>query len=85
MAGLSGPSRVGSAVPLVLSRKATQNRCGGLLLEIGLFRWVPPPSLAWSGGTFIWYGVYGSPAVCRWKESILSVSMGRNQRLVVLV
>jgi hypothetical protein len=43
-----------------------------------------PPSLAWSGEAFILYGVYGSPAVCRWKESIVSISPGRNRRLVVL-
>jgi hypothetical protein len=27
---------------VVLSRKVTQNQCGGLLLEINLFRWVAP-------------------------------------------
>jgi hypothetical protein len=42
MASRLGPSYVGLALPLVLSRKAARNRCGGLLLEISLFRWVAP-------------------------------------------
>jgi hypothetical protein len=84
MACRSGPFRVGSVVLLVLSHKATWNRCGGLLLEISLFRWVPPPlfSLEWWGLYMV--RVVWLPAVCRWKESIVSVSMGRNRHLVVL-
>jgi hypothetical protein len=31
------------AGPLILSHKATKNKCGGLLLEISLFSWVAPP------------------------------------------
>jgi hypothetical protein len=41
-------------------------------------------SSGWSGGAFIWYGLYGSPAICRWKESIIFASTGCNRRLMVL-
>jgi hypothetical protein len=42
------------------------------------------PPLAWSGGAFIRYGVYGSPALCRGKESIVSIATGCNWHLMVL-
>jgi hypothetical protein len=42
-----------------------------------------PSSSAWSGGVISWYGVYGSPAVCRWRELIVSRILGRNQRPMV--
>jgi hypothetical protein len=84
MAGRSGPSWVGLAVPLVLSCKAAQNWCVGLLLEISFFRWVAPLLQPGVVGAFLRYGVYDSLALCRWKESIVSISTSRNWRLVVL-
>jgi hypothetical protein len=48
-----------------------------IILEISFFRLVPPSS-AWSVGSISWYGVYGSPAICRWRELIISRILGRN-------
>jgi hypothetical protein len=35
-----------------------------------------PSSLVSSGGAFIWYGVYDSPAVCHRREPIISKILG---------
>jgi hypothetical protein len=47
--------------------------------EISSFQVGGPSSLSWSGGAVPWYGVYGSPTVCRWTELILSRSFNRNR------
>jgi hypothetical protein len=33
-----------------------------------------PASLACRGGVVCWYGVYCSPAICHWREPIVSRS-----------
>jgi hypothetical protein len=38
-----------------------------------------PSSSAWSGGAISWYGVYGSPTICRWREPIVSRVLGHNR------
>jgi hypothetical protein len=43
--------------------------------------WSPLFSLEWWG--LIRYGVYGSPAICRWKKSIIYRTLGRNRRPAV--
>jgi hypothetical protein len=47
--------------------------------EISSFQVGGPSSLSWSGGAVPWYGVYGSPTVCRWTELILSRFFNRNR------
>jgi hypothetical protein len=37
-----------------------------------------PSSSTWSSGAVSWYEVYGSPAVYRWTEPIVSRILGHN-------
>jgi hypothetical protein len=50
-----------------------------IIPRISSFQVGGPSSLAWSGVVVPWYGLYGSPAICHWRESILSRVLGRNQ------
>jgi hypothetical protein len=51
--------------------------------RISSFQIGGPSSSAWSGGAIPWYGVYDSPAVCHWRESIISRVLGHNRLPVV--
>jgi hypothetical protein len=41
------------------------------------------PSSAWSGGAVSWYGLYGSPAVYRWREPVVFRTLARNRQATV--
>jgi hypothetical protein len=44
---------------------------------------VAPPLQSEVVESFSWYGVYSSPAVCHWREPVVSRILSHNQRLVV--
>jgi hypothetical protein len=52
----------------------------GLLLGLVLLMFVVPPLQPRVGcGGNIWYGLYGFPAIFRWRELVVPKFLGRNQ------
>jgi hypothetical protein len=55
---------------------------GGLVLGL-VFQVGGPSSSAQSGAAFIRYGVYGSPTIFHWRESIISVPTGHSRHAAI--
>jgi hypothetical protein len=69
--------QIGGEIPSAHANRMVVKWWRRSFLGLVLFRLVAPSS-AWSGGVVYWYGVYGSPAICRWMEPIVSRILGCN-------
>jgi hypothetical protein len=73
-----GGQSSGEILTAHINRKV-EKQWHGLLLGLILFKLVAPPLQSGVVVSFFWYGVYGSLAVCRWSEPVVSRILGHNR------
>jgi hypothetical protein len=78
--GRSGKKLVKSCLPTsIVMRKRDSVECSRFQFFLGW--WPHLFSQEWWG--HIWYGVYGSPSICYWREPVVSRILACNRRLAV--